>query len=406
MLNTPLKLPCGAVIKNRIVKSAMSENLAAANHAPGDGHVNLYRTWSEGNVGIVITGNVMIDASALGEPGNVVTNRRYAKSFERWAAAGSANETHLWMQLNHPGKQSPRFLSKQPVAPSAIAFPKPMNRMFNTPRALTSDEIDHLIACFADAALLAKNTGFAGVQIHAAHGYLLSQFLSPLHNQRDDKWGGVLENRMRMLLEVVRHMRVAVGSKFPIGVKLNSADFQRGGFTESESIIVVEQLSRAGVDLIEISGGTYENPKMMDGRVKNNRSAKREAYFLDYCEKVRKKVTTPLLLTGGFRTHDGMKEALTTQSCDMIGVARAFALDPKFMDKIQSGNVYESPVKPLTTGIKRLDQLFPLEIIWYTLQLRRMAKNKLPNPSASVLGAIVQTLMTYGIQNIRRVRSS
>ena len=157
------------------------------------------------------------------------------------------------MQINHPGKQSPKSLSKEPVAPSAIPLSGGVAVAFNPPRALTEEEILDLIKRFGNTARIAK-AGFTGVQIHSAHGYLVNQFLSPHHNQREDQWGGNAENRMRFLMEVYHEMRRQVGDDFPIGIKLNSADFQRGGFTEEESMQVLKTIDEAGIDLIEISG--------------------------------------------------------------------------------------------------------------------------------------------------------
>ncbi len=145
------------------------------------------------------------------------------------------------MQINHPGKQSPKTLSKNPVAPSAIPLTGDIKDFFNKPRELTSGEIWQLIKRFGNAARIAKKAGFTGVQIHAAHGYLINQFLSPHHNQRQDEWGGDLDGRMKFLIETYYEIRKQVGEEFPIGLKLNSADFQRGGFTEEESMKVLKK---------------------------------------------------------------------------------------------------------------------------------------------------------------------
>ena len=265
-LSEPLTLPNGSMIKNRFFKSAMSEALGTKDHNASPNLVTLYNTWADGGTGLVVTGNVMIDRGALGESGNVVIeDERDLEMLTRWAKAGTKNSTHLWMQLNHPGKQSPRTLSKKPVAPSAIPLSGNLKKFFNEPRALAGDEIRELIIQFGNAAKIAQKAGFTGVQIHGAHGYLISQFLSPYHNRRSDEWDGSLENRMKFLMEVYHEIRKQTGEDFPIGIKLNSADFQRGGFTEEESLEVIRSLAEAGIDLIEISGGNYENP-MMQGR--------------------------------------------------------------------------------------------------------------------------------------------
>lgn len=406
-LANELKLPCGAIIKNRIGKSAMSENMGTKDHQSNTLLNTLYERWATGGAGLLITGNIMIDHTALGEPHNVVFEKGNSDSnLKEWAKAGTKNNTHLWTQINHPGKQSPKFLSKTPVAPSAIALKPPLNRMFNQPRELTEKEIYDLIERFGYAAKLSKESGFTGVQIHGAHGYLVSQFLSPRHNQRNDKWGGTIENRMRFVSQVYHAMRKEVGNEFPVSIKLNSADFQKGGFTQEESITVVQHLSEQGMDLIEISGGTYEAPVMTgNGKIIQESTKKREAYFLAYCEEVRKVVKTPLMLTGGFRSSKGMNEALASGACDLIGLARSMAVNPDFPNDLLSGKNIESSVKPLSTGLKFLDNIVPLEIVWYTEQLKLMGKGENPQPNRSVLKAALNTVLEVGLQGLKKVRA-
>ncbi|MEC8427816.1 MAG: NADH:flavin oxidoreductase/NADH oxidase family protein, partial [Pseudomonadota bacterium] len=285
---TSFQFKNGFQSKNRFFKSAMSEQLADGNHNPTFGLQRLYKVWAEGGLGIIVSGNLMVDREHLGEPKNVVLDAfSDLQKFKAWTQAGSANGAKFWAQLNHPGKQAPKFIQPNPVAPSAIALEGGLQANFNKPRALQDSEIQSIIAKFAQSARLAKEVGFAGVQIHGAHGYLINQFLSARHNQRDDSWGGSIQNRMRFLLEIYNAVRQQVGSNFPVGVKLNSADFMRGGFTEAESMTVVQSLAEAGIDLIEISGGSYEAPAMADGVQQKNSTIKREAYFLEYAEKVR-----------------------------------------------------------------------------------------------------------------------
>lgn len=412
MIEQSFTLPCGVTIKNRIVKSAMSENMATPDNMPDKRFENLYSQWANGGAGLLITGNVMLDSTALGEPNNVVIEKNHECLIElkAWAQAGTQHNTHLWMQINHPGKQSPKYLSTQPVAPSAIAYKSQLKNMFNKPRMLSEEEILDIISRFAYTAKVAKESGFTGVQIHGAHGYLVSQFLSPLHNQRSDSWGGSLEKRMRFVVEIYKAIRNTVGDNYPIAIKLNSADFQKGGFSEEDSMQVMQKLGNLGIDLIEISGGTYESPKMMAGKSKKSSpresTEKREAFFLDYCEKVRKLVETPLLLTGGFRTREGMDAALSSKACDFVGLARSIAIDPNFPNKILAGDKIESPVKPLSSGFKFLDKLVPLEIVWYSMQLHRMGKGKSPNPNASISLTILNTLFGVGSQMLKRNRSN
>ncbi|MBL4636039.1 MAG: NADH:flavin oxidoreductase/NADH oxidase family protein, partial [Kofleriaceae bacterium] len=309
-LAQPLTLPCGAIVKNRILKSAMGEVLGSSELKATKKLATLYRRWAHGGTGILVTGNVMIDRRRLGEPGNVVVEDESGMDELRaWAKAGTENNTHLWMQLNHPGKQSPKFLDSETVAPSAVSFGKALSGAFATPRALREEEIEDIIVRFGESARIAKKAGFTGVQIHGAHGYLVSQFLSPHHNVREDKWGGSLENRSRFALSIYRSIRDAVGPEFPIGIKLNSADFQKGGLSEEDSVLVMQELVKLGIDLIEVSGGTYEAPAMMGARKKREESS-REGYFLKFVKNARDSVTVPLCVTGGFRTPSGMADAI------------------------------------------------------------------------------------------------
>jgi 2,4-dienoyl-CoA reductase-like NADH-dependent reductase (Old Yellow Enzyme family) len=377
-------LPNGAVIKNRLLKSAMSEALGNRNGSPKEELIRLYATWAEGGIGLCITGNVMIDARALGEPGNVIIeDEAHLEMLKKWAAAATKNNTACWVQLNHPGKQSPKGLNKETVAPSAIPFRIDMQPMFATPRALTVPEIKDLVKRFATAAEIVKKAGFSGVQIHGAHGYLVSQFLSPHHNVRNDEYGGTAENRRRFVLEVYQAIREKVGKNFPVGIKLNSADFQKGGFSEEESLETIKVLSETGMDLIEISGGTYEAPKMMVG-VQKESTRLREAYFLDFAEKARKTIRTPLAVTGGFRSLEGMAEAISSDAVDFVGIARSLAVEPDLPNRLLAGKQPLYPITPKKTGISMVDNAGIMEIRWYTDQLKRIGSGEKPKPNESV----------------------
>ncbi|MFN3586502.1 MAG: NADH:flavin oxidoreductase/NADH oxidase family protein, partial [Moraxellaceae bacterium] len=373
VLAQPFTLPNGAVIKNRLAKSAMSEALGTTDNRVTAGLPRLYARWADGGIGLLVTGNVMVDRRALGEPNNVVLeDDRDMDLLRAWAEAGTRNGTALWMQLNHPGKQSPRGLNRETVSPSAVPFGRELSRFFATPRALTEAEIEDIIQRFGRSTALARQAGFSGVQIHGAHGYLVSQFLSGLHNQRTDRWGGSPENRRRFVLELFREMRAQAGKSFPIGIKLNSADFQRGGFSEEESLDVIRALSEAGIDMIEISGGTYEAPAMAGVHVAVKESTRRrEAYFLEFAEKARAAVKTPLMLTGGFRTSAGMAEAVRSGAIDFVGVARALAIEPDMPARVLAGREPRYAVKPITTGIAMVDRMALMEVAWYSRQMRR-----------------------------------
>jgi 2,4-dienoyl-CoA reductase-like NADH-dependent reductase (Old Yellow Enzyme family) len=384
-LDQVLTLPSGQVLKNRFVKSAMSERLADKSGAPNRGHMRLYERWSRGGAALLITGNVMVDGSALGETGNVwLENEQDLPRFAEWAAAARQDGTHAIVQLNHPGRQSPRTLTREPVAPSAVPV-RMVKGAFAVPRALREDEIEALIERFARAAALSVAAGFDGVQLHAAHGYLINQFLSPLTNLRDDAWGGTPEKRRRFLMELVRRVRAAIGDKAILAVKLNSADFQRGGFDEDESLNVVRALDAQGIDLLEVSGGTYESARMFD-EPKSDRSAAREAFFLDYADKVRAISRVPLLVTGGFRSAAGMNAALASGALDLVGMARPLASEPDLPARLLSGRATEAIRPKLGTGNKTLDPL--VQGSWYQAQIARMAGGREPKPSLSRLVAV------------------
>jgi 2,4-dienoyl-CoA reductase-like NADH-dependent reductase (Old Yellow Enzyme family) len=402
-----LTLPCGAILPNRIGKSAMSENMAGPKYFPNQKFKTAYKTWVEGGTGLLITGNVMIDSRHLGEANNVVIENGIdnLKELKLWASASSNSDSHIWVQLNHPGKQSPKFLTKVPVAPSALSLPAPLNNMFNTPKALEENEILDIIERFGYAAKTAKDCGFDGVQIHGAHGYLISQFLSSKHNQRKDQWGGDIDCRMKFVVEVYKKIRENVGKSFPIGIKINSADFGRGGFSHAEAVEVAKMLSELGIDLIEISGGSYEAPVMTGAKIKGS-TQKREAYFLEYASDIKKVISCPLMVTGGFRTGEFMEAALNDgDQLDVVGLGRALCLNTNFSNEVLDGKRVTSEVKRLTSGSKLVDSIFPLEIIWYTMQIHRLGLGKRPSPKASVYRTIFSSMKEMGIQSLKRVRS-
>lgn len=390
ILSQSFTLPRGTTIRNRLVKSAMSEALGNRDRAPTPELARLYGAWADGGIGLCITGNVMIDRRALGEPGNVVIeDDRHLAELTAWAQAATRGGTHCWVQLNHPGKQAPKGLNKETVSPSAVPFRSEMQAFFATPRELTEAEILDLIQRYGRAAGIVQQAGFTGVQIHGAHGYLVSQFLSPHHNRRTDRWGGSAENRRRFVIEVMRAMRAAVGPQFPIGIKLNSADFQRGGFTEEESLDVIKALEAEGIDLVEISGGTYEAPAMTGVKAKGDAlkdsTRQREAYFLAFAEKARQAVKLPLVVTGGFRSAAGMASAIESGAVDFVGVARSLALEPDLPRRLLTGGEPVHTVRPIKTGIGFIDKMGLMEVTWYTGQLKRIGQGQPPKPGESAL---------------------
>ncbi len=338
-LAAPLDLPCGLRLANRIGKSAMTEAIAGADDAPNVAHDTLYARWSKGGMAVQLTGNVMIDRRYLERPGNVVVeDRRDLPALKSWAAAGKSGGSQIWMQISHPGRQCPIVVTMRPLSPSAEKLR--ILGLFGKPREMTEADIEDAIQRYATTAQIAQEAGFDGVQIHAAHGYLISQFLSPITNRRSDHWGGPVENRGRFLRRVYSAVRAAVGPGFPVAVKLNSADFQKGGFSLEDSTRVAAWLEEDGIDLIELSGGTYEQMSFVNGTdtsEQRDSTRRREAYFLDYARELRKAVTVPIMVTGGFRNTDAMEQALTEDGIDMIGLARPLCIDPDAAGKLIDG---------------------------------------------------------------------
>jgi 2,4-dienoyl-CoA reductase-like NADH-dependent reductase (Old Yellow Enzyme family) len=379
----PLTLRSGVTLRNRLAKAAMSEVLGdRQTYAPTEELVRLYERWGRSGAGLLLTGNVMVDPSGLGEPGNVVVvDDRHLPMLRRWAEAAQAHGAQLWMQLNHAGRQSPRRLTRVPVAPSAVPM-RGFAGLFAEPRALAVAEIEALVTRFATAASVAKRAGFSGVQLHAAHGYLISQFLSGRTNRRDDAWGGDAARRSRFLLAVVDAVRAAVGAHFPVAVKLNSADFQRGGFTLEEAIDVARALDRAGIDVLEISGGNYESPAMVGSgelpAAQRQSSREREAYFLEYARQIRAGIATPILLTGGMRSRAVMDEALASGAADLIGLARPMTHTPELPARLLDGTLAAAPSVNVKSRVRVLDDA--LQTMWFQAQIRELAEGREPNP--------------------------
>jgi 2,4-dienoyl-CoA reductase-like NADH-dependent reductase (Old Yellow Enzyme family) len=401
-LNQPLHLRNGSVLRNRLAKAAMSETLATYDNRPTPKLVELYRRWAASGIGLLLTGNIMIDRRALGEPGNVVIeDEADLPLLSQWARAATDQGAAIWAQLNHPGKQAMKGLNASTLAPSAAPFNKDLAAMFETPHEATQSQIEEIIQRFGRSAAICKKAGFSGVEIHCAHGYLLNQFLSPHHNQRSDEWGGTAEKRRRFVLAVYAEVRKQVGADFPVGIKINSADFQHGGFTEEESLAAIQELAAAGIDLIEISGGTYETGVAQPIKAS---TVAREAYFMDFAEKVRAAVNVPLMVTGGFRTAEGMNNALQSGALDMVGIARLMAIDPDAPAALLAGKDSAQQVSPIKTGIKPVDRLGLMEVLWYGLQVKRIARGGNPKPKESGLLALIKALTINGWGTFRTRR--
>jgi 2,4-dienoyl-CoA reductase-like NADH-dependent reductase (Old Yellow Enzyme family) len=403
-LASPLELACGVTLTNRIAKSAMSEQLGSRGNDTTPELLNLYRRWAAGGPGLQVTGNVMVDRRSIGEPLNVVVeDDRDLDGLKRWAEAAKSGGSPAIVQLNHPGRQTLRNVSSLVVAPSAVRVNIP-GTPFPKPRALEVSEIEEIIERYATAAEISVRAGFDGIQLHGAHGYLISQFLSPLVNKREDEWGGDAERRRRFVIELARATRAAVGPDKIVAIKLNSADFQRGGFSEEESLEVVRLLGEEGLDFLEISGGTYEKPAMMGAasRKMSERSAAREAYFLDFAAKAKQVTPMPLMITGGLRSSAAMTDALE-DGIDIVGLGRPVCLEPDLPKRLIEDASTTSRLKPIRTGIAKLDS--PADLWWSNIQLRRLGAGKEPRRALTAWESIGHALVRDGINGVRRKRS-
>ncbi|NCW11199.1 MAG: NADH:flavin oxidoreductase [Proteobacteria bacterium] len=360
LINKSFTLPCGQVIKNRVCKAAMTERIAKGNNLAHQGHANLYDRWADGDMGILLTGNVQIDRRNLEGPANVVIDQNNYKdqydALKAWSAAGTKNNTQLWMQISHAGRQTPGEINSSPLAPSNIGLKIP-GKNYGTPMPMTEEDILDVIDRFV----------------------------------------------------FINTCRKEVGEDFPISIKLNSADFQKGGFTADESIQVAQMFENAGVDIIEISGGTYEQPKLIgvdDLTINPKRSEQRkestiarEAYFLEYAQDIRKAVSLPLMVTGGFRTREGIEDALQSHVCQIVGIGRPLCADPYCVKKMIAGelDVLPSFEKTLSLGPSILSPSSPFTIIkvinafgamaWFYQQIKNMAKGLMPNHKQKLFNA-------------------
>ncbi|EFV11831.1 NADH:flavin oxidoreductase/NADH oxidase family protein [Segniliparus rugosus] len=410
----PLTLRCGQTLPNRLMKSALSEGLGNLAGAPSSRLLGLYERWSLGGYGLVVTGNIMIDRRHRVEPGNVVVeDERHLPALSRWAKTFQDNtDAPLWAQINHPGRQATNMLNiAKAVAPSAVRANT--SRFTGKPRELRAEEVENLLDRYAATAVVLEAAGFRGVQLHAAHGYLITQFLSPLANRRTDEWGGDPERRRRFLLEAVRRVRARVSPSFAVGVKLNSADFQRGGFSEEESREVIRALAAEAVDLIEISGGTYESPAMM-GRPQAQSTKAREAYFLDYAKTAREHAgPVPLAVTGGFRSKAAMTDAVASGAVDMVGLGRPAITFPEAAsillndktDRLPSHVVQVGTARPVVAKVIDLKQIdSALDLGWHSLQIRRISKGKDPQISRVWWHALVRVFFKFDPASFQRRR--
>ncbi|MEM1124049.1 MAG: NADH:flavin oxidoreductase/NADH oxidase family protein [Bacteroidota bacterium] len=387
-INQPFTLPCGETLNNRIAKAALTEKLADPSHLPNEKHLQLYKTWAKGGAGLLISGNILVDERYLESAGNVVAHALSPEDpFKKWTKAVTDTDTHFWAQLNHAGRQSTIFSTLKPVSASDVQLKK--MGLFAKPRPLTEPEIEEVIQRFVNTAVFCRRVGFTGVQFHAAHGYLLNQFLSPKTNLRTDQWGGAIENRAKLLLTIVERARKALGHEFPISVKLNSADFQRGGFDEADALFVIKELAERGIDLLEVSGGTYEEVTFFTQKGIKQSTKEREAYFLDFAKRVRAQSNIPIMVTGGFRTLGFCNKVLENKELDIIGFGRPFLLNENFAAGFLDGSLKKVAEPTIKSPIKAYYDAAVLG--FYEYQISRIATGQPLNLKYSGIKAILRT---------------
>jgi 2,4-dienoyl-CoA reductase-like NADH-dependent reductase (Old Yellow Enzyme family) len=384
LLDWPLDLPCGATLSNRVAKAAMSEGLADSGNHSTPRLETLYRRWAGSGAGLLLSGNIQVDRWHLERPNNIVIDDESGRAqLARLADAGTSRGAHFWAQLSHSGRQVSSYINPAPLSCSDVEIDVMRNAGFSfaKPKPMTEVDIGRAIDQFAFAAEEVKDAGFTGLSIHAAHGYLISQFLSPLSNRRTDRWGGSLENRARLLLEVIVAIRRAVGPQFPIGIKLNASDFQKGGFTNAECVELVRLLNGVGLDLLELSGGSLEQPKVVGVTLKDEgedgpraSALRREAYFVAFAGSVRKVASMPVMVTGGFRSIAGMVEAQEGGDLDVVGLARPLIAEPEAPRRLLAGEIDKLLSPEATLNVFHI-------LPWNYMQVERLADGLDPDLS-------------------------
>ncbi|KAG8960225.1 hypothetical protein FRC03_006881 [Tulasnella sp. 419] len=329
--------------RNRFLKAAMTEKLASYDQQnplgrgkPNDHLTGIYQRWGEGEIGVIITGNIQVHREHLEAPGNVIIDPEIPEDYTPYlaeiATAAKAKGSLIIGQVSHPGRQNSVTVNPKALSPSNVQLELDWGK-FGEPEPLTIDGIKDIVKRFAFAARVLYNAGFDGIQIHAAHGYLVNQFLSPVTNLRTDQYGGSLENRSRILFEIIEAINAALPSNasFIVGLKLNTGDLSEKGFNLEDAKKLAHRLDEeGGVDLIELSGGTYSDWPF-DG-------TEAEGLFIDSAKEIRPQLkTTRLAVTGGFLSRDVMSKVLDNNIADFVGFGRPFAAEPDLALKFISG---------------------------------------------------------------------
>lgn len=342
---------------------------------PSDNLINVYKRWGEGQIGTILTGNIMIELDQLEAAGNPIIppneqpkGERF-EAFKKLAAESKAHGSLCIGQVSHPGRQVSEAIQADPVSASDVQLEgNVMGMTFAKPHPASSEEIERIIEGFAHAAEYLHAAGYDGIQLHGAHGYLLAQFLATSTNKRTDQYGGSLANRSRIIIEIVQRIRKRVPESFILGIKINSVEFQKGGFDAAECKELCAALEANRLDFVELSGGTYEELGFVH---KKDSTKKREAFFLDFAETIAPALTkTKTYITGGFKTVGAMVNALGTM--DGVGLARPLCQEPRLCADILNGKV-RGAIK------QRLDESnFGLMVVAAGSQIRMIGKDQEP----------------------------
>ncbi|CAF1222928.1 unnamed protein product [Rotaria sp. Silwood1] len=418
-IGQPFELPCGLKLSNRIVKAAMEESLGTVDNQPNEYIYRLYERWAKGSFGLLLTGNVQVDERYPGLMTDLMVPSKEKIDIEKWKRYANVCQSYgtpTIVQINHAGRQSP--MGKRPFRQPAIApSPIPMtigdnilakmlqSLIIGTPEEMTQSQIDEAVQKFVNAAEIMFQAGFAGVEIHASHGYLISSFLSPKTNKRRDEYGATPKDRMRFLFQIIDGIRAVVPQSFAVGVKLNSADFSTGGLTEDEAQDQIRWIDEHGsIDFIEISGGTYEAPVMMgtEDQSRSERTRRREAYFIEFAAKVRRTTSVPLLVTGGFRTRQAMNDAILSNACDLVGIGRPTCLQFNLPERLLDRNIPDEDARAIRYDIRgtKIFNLLPIAgvgsgigTLWHNWQMHRVAiENREPDPTLTVQEKLLSIL--------------
>ena len=325
----------GMVLANRFVRSATWEGMADDDGSATPRLVDYIVALARGGVGLIISSHAYVHRNGQAGPRQLgVYSDDLLPGLTAMADAVHENNGKMVLQLAHAGFFADAGLTGHP--PLAVSN---MEGIAKSPRMeLTAKEIGQIVRAFAEGATRAKNAGFDGVQIHSAHGYLLSQFLSPAFNRRTDEYGGTIENRARALMDVLRTVRSAVGPDYPVLVKMNGRDFIDNGLGLEDSLQVGRMLAKGGIDAIELSGGFLNGGKLSPSRMGIN-SEEKEAYFRQEAKAMREQTGVPLILVGGNRSFRMAEGIVSEGIADYISMSRPLIREPGLINRWKSGNL-------------------------------------------------------------------